>query len=166
MNGKPDYRIAIIDDSQAIVDLSRSTINRRMEQLGYEVEIDTFLKGKSFHSTLLEKKFDMVLIDYDMPTMNGLETVEKIRSLQKGMKYVFVVSRTFPDLLEALQQDKIFGVYIKNDLYFDNVIHLIVDQIKLKEIESRVRKWKIASQVLLVLVVILLMISAYLNWLR
>lgn len=164
MNSK--YRIAVIDDSEAIVDLSKSTISKRLNALGHQVEIDTFLKGKSFHTSLLDTEYDIALIDYDMPTMNGLETVNLVKSIQENTKFVFVVSRTFPDVLKALQTNEVFAVYVKNDLYFDNVTHLIADQIRLKYLERQHKTWKRVSQILGIVSLVLITILVLKYWIQ
>ncbi|MBK1883907.1 response regulator [Luteolibacter pohnpeiensis] len=66
--------VLVVDDSLTVRELERKLLTER----GYEVT--TAVDGMDGLSTLREGKFDMVITDVDMPRMDGIELVEKIRA--------------------------------------------------------------------------------------
>lgn len=67
-------RALIVDDSRAM----RSIVSRIVKQLGYEITEAT--DGKDALGRLAEAKPDLILVDWNMPEMNGLEFVRAVRS--------------------------------------------------------------------------------------
>lgn len=80
--------IMIVDDDVAIQELCRLVL----EDNGYEVK--TALNGEealNLYQELLndKKKPDIVLMDYRMPVMNGLEATKAILSLDSKARIIF-----------------------------------------------------------------------------
>ncbi len=63
----------VVDDSTAV----RMAISRNLVQLGYEVS--TAADGVEA-LTLLHAGISLILVDWNMPRMNGLEFVERLRA--------------------------------------------------------------------------------------
>ena len=63
----------VVDDSRAV----RLVISRNLAQLGYQV----CTAGDGAEAlTLLSEGISLILVDWNMPRMNGLEFVQKLRS--------------------------------------------------------------------------------------
>jgi two-component system, chemotaxis family, chemotaxis protein CheY len=70
-------RILIVDDSSTM----RRIIGNVVQQLGVEKgNFDEAEDGVVAWKMLQEKTYDVILTDWNMPNMNGLELVKKIRS--------------------------------------------------------------------------------------
>jgi two-component system, sensor histidine kinase and response regulator len=79
-------KIMIVDDNKMNVELLKEILSP------LNVEISTFLKPKNAYSEMLNKKFDLFLLDVMMPEMSGFELAQKVRSssLNSNSKVVFI----------------------------------------------------------------------------
>lgn len=79
-------RIAYCDDEKANGDKIKKFIEQISMQINQDIEMDFYLYG----SILLEKikkepdYYDMVLLDMEMPEINGIELAERIREIASG----------------------------------------------------------------------------------
>ena len=69
----PCKRILVVDDSLTVREVER----RLLENGGYEVSVA--VDGVDGWNTLQLEKFDLVISDIDMPRMNGIELIRKIK---------------------------------------------------------------------------------------
>jgi CheY-like chemotaxis protein len=69
----PAARILLVDDNKLGL-IARKSL---LEDLGYR--ITTALEGQEAFDRFGRDKFDLVITDYKMPRMNGLELIAKIR---------------------------------------------------------------------------------------
>lgn len=70
-------KILIVDDSSTM----RRIIGNVVMQLGVDKEnFDEAEDGLKAWNLLSNKKYDVILTDWNMPNMNGLELVKKVRS--------------------------------------------------------------------------------------
>ncbi len=71
----PDMRILVVDDFSTM----RKIVKNVLKQLGYS-NIEEAENGAEALKKLRAKKFDFVVSDWNMPTMDGLEMLKTIRS--------------------------------------------------------------------------------------
>lgn len=71
------YRILIVDDEENTLNAMRSTL-QRAEQFSSEVFVAK--DGKEALAELEKHKFDLVLSDYKMPGMDGIELLAKVKN--------------------------------------------------------------------------------------
>ena len=69
-------RVLVIDDEEAILQLARETLAHR----GYQVDVAS--DGEGGLRCLDQTRYDVVLCDWKMPGMNGLEVYEHLRARQ------------------------------------------------------------------------------------
>ena len=67
-------RVLVVDDSLTVREVERKLLANR----GYEVEVA--IDGAAGWNTLSSGRFDLVISDVDMPRMNGIELVKRIRA--------------------------------------------------------------------------------------
>ncbi|QKG55622.1 sigma-54-dependent Fis family transcriptional regulator [Hymenobacter sp. BRD128] len=77
-------RILIIDDEKAI----RHTLKEILEFEGYQV--DQAEDGPAGLDLLIQQKYDVVLCDVKMPKMDGLEVLERARTLAPDAAFIMV----------------------------------------------------------------------------
>lgn len=84
--------IAIIEDDPAEAGLLKSYFQRyTAEEREEEFAIQWFTDGGSFLSGY-QPIYDLVLMDIDLPGMNGLETAECLRSMDHSVVLIFVTN--------------------------------------------------------------------------
>ncbi len=90
--GRLKVQILLVDDDPLI----RSLGQELLEKLGYGVE--TAEKGEEVLEKFQQGRFpDLVILDYHLPGMSGLEVCRQLRSLDPGVK-MLVASGFFSDL--------------------------------------------------------------------
>jgi len=75
-----DVRILIVDDNP----VNRKVVLRQLESLGYSA--DCADNGQSALMQLKQQNYDILLMDCQMPVMNGYETTKQIRKLELEKK--------------------------------------------------------------------------------
>lgn len=92
-------RIALLDDDPIFVQLVRATI----EQMGYACV--TFETGEALVHALRRESFDLLIVDWQLPGMSGLEVVRTLREAENTeLPILFVTQRQDEaDIVAAFQ---------------------------------------------------------------
>jgi DNA-binding NtrC family response regulator len=95
-------KILLIDDDEGLIHF----LSRFFQRKGYEVT--SCLNGKSAIEAISERKFDLILLDYKMPELNGIETLKRIKTSQIKTPIIIMTAYGNTDLtIEAMK----FGAY-------------------------------------------------------
>ena len=86
-----DKTVLVIDD----VELNRDILKRRLEKQGYNIEIAG--DGQEGLLLLSKKIVNLILLDLNMPVMNGFTFLEKLKSNKKYADIPVVVASSFDD---------------------------------------------------------------------
>ncbi|MEL7328387.1 MAG: response regulator, partial [Cyanobacteria bacterium J06559_1] len=121
----PQKRILVVDDSMTV----RAMEKKLLQNKGYAV--DVAINGVEGWRALRMHTYDLVVTDVDMPRMNGIELIEKIRAHRTTQKLpVIVVS--YKDRAE----DQLAGLkaganyYLtKSSFHDDGLVTAVVDLI-------------------------------------
>ena len=111
-----EQRILVVDDQQDIRDMTALVLS------GAGYRVDTVASGESALSTLEQERFDLVLLDINMPGMDGWETLRLIRCDEDltGLPVVmFSVKGEIRDKIESLQEgavDFVTKPFVVDDL--------------------------------------------------
>lgn len=94
------HRIMVIDDEKIVGDMAKMSL----EQDGYEVE--TFLNADPALARLGEEKFDVVVTDYKMKGIDGMEVLRTVKKLYPETKVIMITAFANLDAaIEALRGD-------------------------------------------------------------
>jgi DNA-binding NtrC family response regulator len=92
-------KILLIDDDEGLIHFLRRFFQRK----GYEVA--ACLSGQSAIKKISETSFDLILLDYKMPELNGLDTLERIKASQVKTPVIIMTAYGNTDLaIEAMKQ--------------------------------------------------------------
>jgi DNA-binding NtrC family response regulator len=69
-----EYRVLLVDDEEEFV----SALSERLMLRG--IEVDSALNGEEALARLVEKEFEVVILDVMMPGLGGLEVLRQIKS--------------------------------------------------------------------------------------
>lgn len=109
------FRFLIVDDSRAI----QAIIRRVVEACGYPaVDIRVAINGEAALDALTSFAPDLVITDWHMPKMSGLELLQALRQLGQGhLKVGLVTTETSPTMLEEARRNG--AVFVINKPFKD-----------------------------------------------
>ena len=94
---KYNYKILIAEDNL----VNKKLIIRLMEKLGHQVT--AVENGNEVLSAFKNNKYDLILMDLQMPEMDGIKTTQKIRDIEKDKKeHTAIIALT----AHAMEEDK------------------------------------------------------------
>ncbi|HWT76753.1 MAG TPA: LytTR family DNA-binding domain-containing protein [Mobilitalea sp.] len=84
-------RVAIIEDNEIYTKQLLSYIQDYKTKKGYEIQVSTFGNGEEL---LFDYKpvYDIILMDIEMPKMDGMSTAKEIRKLDDFVEIIFVTN--------------------------------------------------------------------------
>lgn len=86
--------ILIVDDAGEVVILCVNML----QSLGYTVRGAS--RGDQALELIRQEPFDLVIVDYKMPEMNGFEVFEQARALRPDMKFMLLTGHGTSDVVE------------------------------------------------------------------
>ncbi len=113
-------RVLAIDDNEEF----RNLITELLQPFGFEVHA-VANPVKALESFTREKdKFQLVLLDYYMPQLDGAKTFEWLKKLNPDVKVIIVSGAEELRLRQILAQHKIDG-YIRKPFRIQEALHII-----------------------------------------
>jgi len=79
-----DLRILIIDDHRLVRDGIKTMLETQSEN--YNFDISEAESGEEAIAKIIKKEFDVILVDYQLPVMNGAQTVKEILAYRPKAK--------------------------------------------------------------------------------
>ena len=93
-------KILIADDSRVM----RQIVTRTLRQAGYDGhELVEAENGKELYDAATAQKPDLVLSDWNMPEMNGLEALKAVRAAGLNMPFGFVTTEGTPEMRQMAE---------------------------------------------------------------
>lgn len=87
-------RVVIADDSRVM----RQIVIRTLRQAGYEWDISEAADGALALDLITEEQPDLVLSDWNMPNMTGIELLRALRAGGDDVPFGFVTSEGSPEM--------------------------------------------------------------------
>ncbi|MDI9258335.1 MULTISPECIES: response regulator transcription factor [Flavobacterium] len=115
--------ILIVEDEEGIVQF----LKQGLEEEGYQ--ISSANNGEAGLELFRKEKFDLVLLDWMMPKMTGLEICKAIRQQNTKVPIIFLTAKdTVQETVEGLQSGA--NDYIKKPFSFDELVERIKVQLR------------------------------------
>lgn len=89
------YRVMVIDDEKIVCDMAKMSL----EQEGYIVE--TFLNAEPALARLKAERFDVVVTDYKMKGIDGMDVLRTVKNLYPGTEVIMITA--FANLDTAIE---------------------------------------------------------------
>jgi DNA-binding NarL/FixJ family response regulator len=102
--------ILITDDHQLILDGLKSII-REQEDMNVVAEANNGQQAITLCNTL---KIDLVMMDIDMPVMNGLEATQQLKKTKPEIKVIVLTMHDEPALIRRIMEIGADGYMLKN----------------------------------------------------
>jgi len=127
--------ILVVDDQPNI----RKLVSYNLEQLGYKT--DTADNGRDCLEMLLNKHYAAVLLDIQMPVMDGMETLEKIK--EKYTKLPVIMVTAMNDVSLAVKAVKLGAQdYLTKPIDFDRLETELKNAIEIHSLRHQVTDLK------------------------
>ena len=84
-------RIVIVDDEKVVADILESFFKRYSEEHAVDYSIEWYSNPIVF-LTEYTNRFDIVFLDIELPSMNGVECARKLREVDTSVSLVFVTN--------------------------------------------------------------------------
>jgi two-component system chemotaxis response regulator CheY len=93
-------KILVADDSRVM----RQIVVRTLRQAGFgDHELVEAADGKEAFDLATAEKPDLVISDWNMPHMTGIEVLQKLRAAGNTVKFGFVTSESTPEMKTAAE---------------------------------------------------------------
>lgn len=129
--------ILVVDDNEA----NRQTLARRLQRRGFDVA--TANDGAQAIKNLEEKAFDLVVLDWMMPVLNGLDTLAQIRKSRSPTDLPVIMATAkgeSADIVEAMNLGA--NDYVTKPLDFAVVLARVQTQLALKRSVEQILELK------------------------
>ena len=113
-------RVLVVDDEESLALL----LKRTLELDGYQVS--TAHNGLEALKLLREQPFDLVITDYMMPDMDGLEMIRQMKS-DDNLRHVKVIMLTVSDFKDTLDEALALGVddFVTKPFDFQEILSVV-----------------------------------------
>lgn len=95
-------RIALCDDNKRALPIISGAVESAFQAQGIHTELSVFTSGKDLLTAMEQREFPLVMLDIDMPGMDGIQVGQQIRSKSYSTQIVYVSeceSRVFESLM-------------------------------------------------------------------
>ena len=134
------YTILVVDDEELFIEYIQSVLS------GKNYNVITASSGQEGLEILKKQSVNMVISEYKIPLMNGLEFLEKVRIIYPDILTIMVTDQ--PDIKLAIKAINEAGVYkflLKpwDDIEFKNAIKKTLESLQvIKERDGLIRRVK------------------------
>lgn len=115
-------KVLIAEDSSVIQNLTRKILQAQ------NFEIFSAKNGKQVIDMLKKDDYDIILMDINMPVMNGMECTKQIRAMEdENKKNIPIVAITGNAMNYTLEEFKETGIndYLQKPLNFDTLVEVV-----------------------------------------
>jgi PAS domain S-box-containing protein len=81
-------RTLYVDDEEGLLDIAKAFL-----EMSGELQVDTCLTVNEAEKRLLQSRYDAVISDYQMPDMNGIDFLKKLRSRGNEIPFILFTGR-------------------------------------------------------------------------
>ncbi|MEU7903129.1 response regulator [Actinoplanes sp. NPDC049118] len=93
-------KILIADDSRVM----RQIVTRTLRQAGFgDHDLVEAADGQEAVDKAIAEKPDLVISDWNMPELTGIEVLRKLRAAGNNVKFGFVTSESTPEMQQAAE---------------------------------------------------------------
>lgn len=127
-------RVLLVDDEAMILRLETTIL----ERAGYEVE--TAHDGREGLGLAARRPFDVAIVDYDMPSVDGLDVLRELRDLQPNCQRILCSGNlNLPVVMEAVNRGEISRV-IQKPVTPHELLETVNDSIAARERANQLRE--------------------------
>ena len=133
----PTYRILYVDDEPALLEIGKLFLER-----GGQFTVDTIASAPEALALLAGKNYDAVIADYQMPGMDGIEFLKKVRTSGNTIPFILFTGRGREEVvIQALNEGANFYLQKGGEPLpqFAELAHQLRQAIQQRRAEASVR---------------------------
>ncbi len=118
------HRLLIVDDEPLILEVLT-------EHFKSEYDVDTALNGADALGAILRARPDVVMLDINMPRMNGVEVLKDIKQIDESIAVIMVTANEQVAMAAEALRNGAFGYVPKpfDFRYLDHMLATIIDHL-------------------------------------
>lgn len=123
MAHSPRWRLLIVDDEPLILEVLS-------EHFKTEYDVETALNGADALGAVLRARPDVVMLDINMPRMNGVEVLKDIKQIDESIAVIMVTANEQVAMAAEALRHGAFGYVPKpfDFRYLDHMLAMIFDR--------------------------------------
>ncbi len=86
-------RIGIVDDEKTVLEFLTAKVTEMSNELHIDVKIESFLNGADLLNRNHENEFHIIMLDLEMPDMDGLSVARELRKEYPDFVLLFITNR-------------------------------------------------------------------------
>lgn len=124
-------KILIAEDQADIGELYKDVLGSRGHEIKLTINgrdcLDTYHAGLSTISDKSKTPFDVAIIDYSMPIMDGLQAAKEILKLRPDQRIIFASAHVEDTLVEAVKSLKMVVELLQKPFSIDVLVNTVED---------------------------------------
>ncbi len=139
--GKIRIKTLLVDDNQDMLEIAKKFFEKNRP----EIDLDVSSSAKQALDLVEEKAYDVIVSDYQMPVMDGLEFLDEVRSRGIDVPFIFLTGQGEEDVaMEAvnLGADKYYKKGAGFSESFDELADSIVEEAKRAKSEEELKTFQ------------------------
>ncbi|MEA5496216.1 hybrid sensor histidine kinase/response regulator [Limnoraphis robusta] len=126
--------ILVVDDTPANLRL----LSNMMTEYGYNVR--QAISGKMALTAVKAVKPDLILLDINMPEMNGYQVCEQLKSNEETRRIPIIFLSALDDALDKVKAFQVGGVdYVTKPFQFEEIIVRIQNQLTIQSLQNQLQ---------------------------
>jgi DNA-binding response OmpR family regulator len=118
-------RVLMVDDNVEHVNLCAEYLAKE------EFDLDPAYNAAEAFTKLQTKSYDIIVLDYALPDMNGIELMKKIKPMGLRVPMIFVSAYDDPDLAFEAMRAGACDYIVKTFQYYENLKDRILENMEI-----------------------------------
>ena len=148
MKNYKDPLIFIVEDDEAYQALIEKTLRSKKFK-----KIKKFISGNDCIKALDKENPDIVIQDFEMPGINGLETMKKVKKINPAIEFIFLSGQSSIKVAVQSLNSGAYDYIVKDETASTTLVHRLQKLLMAKKLEYEALTMKKGKILLLILLV-------------
>lgn len=129
----PAARVLVVDDNKENLEVTKTLLKESL------VQVDTALSGRQCLALAERRRYDLILMDYMMPDLDGLETLRLLRQRGIDTPAVAVTANLLPGTKETLLEAG-FAAFLGKPVLWSQLQQVMIELLPQDLVETKVKR--------------------------